>query len=138
MAISYVTYQNTRRGGNKLWYGRAVHHTTIGTDVIAERIQRNCSLKKSDVLAVLTELVEVMNDEMQNSNKVKLNGLGTFFINLRSGGAIDEAEYNASEYVKGFRVKFLAEGKKSNGQFTRTFLEGIKVQKAVGAKKTTV
>lgn len=135
MAISYVTYQDTRKGGNHLWYGRAVHPTTIGLNEIADRIQRNCSMKKSDVLAVLTEMIEVMNDEMQNSNKVKLDGLGTFYINLRSGGAIDEKSYNANEHIRGFRVKFLASGKKSNGIFTRTFTNGLTVKKAQNSVK---
>lgn len=135
MAISYVTYQDTRKGGSHLWYGRAVHQTTVDLESIAERIQRNCSLKKSDVMGVLTEMVEVMNDEMQNSNKVKIDGLGTFYINIKSSGTIDEKDYNANENIKGFRVKFLAEGKKYNGKMTRAFTNGLKAQKAVGANK---
>jgi hypothetical protein len=35
---------------------------TTDLSALAERIQRNCTAKKSDVLAVLTELVEVMQD----------------------------------------------------------------------------
>lgn len=135
MAISYVLYQDTRKGGSHLWYGRAVHHTTVDLEKIAERIQRNCSLKKSDVMGVLTEMVEVMNDEMQNSNKVKIDGLGTFYIGIRSSGTIDEKDYNPQDNIKGFRVNFLAEGKKYNGKMTRAFTYGLKVQKAVGANK---
>ena len=130
-AIQYVTYQDNRKNGTNLWYGRAVYPSTIDLNAIAERIQQNCSMKKSDVMAVLTELIETMRYELQNSNKVKLDGFGTFYIGLRSKGAIDEKDFNANEYVKGFRVKFLAEGKKQNGKITRTFTEGIRVVKAV-------
>ena len=129
-AIQYVTYQDNRKNGTNLWYGRAVYPSTIDLDAIAERIQQNCSMKKSDVMAVLTELIETMRYELQNSNKVKLDGFGTFYIGLRSKGAIDEKDFNANEYVKGFSVKFLAEGKKQNGKITRTFTEGIRVVKA--------
>ena len=129
-AIQYVTYQDNRKNGTNLWYGRAVYPSTIDLDAIAERIQQNCSMKKSDVMAVLTELIETMRYELQNSNKVKLDGFGTFYIGLRSKGAIDEKDFNANEYVKGFRVKFLAEGKMQNGKITRTFTEGIRVVKA--------
>ena len=134
-AIQYVTYQDNRRNGTKLWYGRAVHPTTVSLDQIAERIQQNCSMKKSDVMAVLVEMIETMNYELQNSNKVKLDGLGTFFINLRTKGAVAEDKFNANENVAGFRVKFLAEAKKQNGKFTRTFTNGLHVIKAVGNSK---
>ena len=81
------------------------------------------------------EMIETMNYELQNSNKVKLDGLGTFFINLRTKGAVAEDKFNANENVAGFRVKFLAEAKKQNGKFTRTFTNGLHVIKAVGNSK---
>ena len=130
-AIQYVTYQDNRKNGTNLWYGRVVYPSTIDLDAIAERIQQNCSMKKSDVMAVLVEMVETMRYELQNSNKVKLDGFGTFSIGIKSKGAVSEEEFNANENVKGFRVKFLAEGKKQNGKITRTFTEGLRVIKAV-------
>ncbi len=133
MAIQYVVKQNVRKGGNQLWYGRAVHPSTVGLDVIAERVQRNCSMTKGDVLCVMTEMVAVMKDEIQNSNKVKIDGLGTFYINLRTSGSVSEEGFNAQDNVKGFAVKFLAEGKKRNGNLTRTFTDGLRAQKVAGA-----
>ena len=129
-AIQYVTYQDNRKNGSNLWYGRAIHPTTVDLDQISERIQQNCSMKKSDVMAVLVEMVETMNYELQNSNKVKIDGLGTFFISLKTSGAMSEDKFNANENVTGFRVKFLAEGKKNNGKITRTFTNGLRVVKA--------
>lgn len=134
-AIQYVTYQNNRKNGNGLWYGRAVHPTTVGLEQIADRVQQNCSMKKSDVMAVLIEMVETMKYELQNSNKVQLDGFGTFYIGIRSKGALSEEKFNANEYVNGFRVGFLAEGKKQNGKITRTFTDGLRVIKAVGTAK---
>lgn len=128
--MKYRVVQDTRKGGNHLWYGRAVHNTTLDLESIAERIQRNCSMKKSDVLGVLTEMVEVMNDELRDGNKIKLSGIGTFYLNMRSGGAIDEKSYSITEHLRGVRVKFLAEGKKSNGVMTRAFTTGISWEKA--------
>lgn len=51
-------------------------------DMLAEKMQRNCSVKRSDVKAVLTELVEIMNDEQHAFHRVKLEGLGSFKIDL--------------------------------------------------------
>ncbi len=134
-AIQYVTYQDNRKNGTNLWYGRAVHPSTVNLDSIADRVQQNCSMKKSDVLAVLTEMIETMKNELQNSNRVKLDGLGTFYINLKSKGSVNESDFNANEFIKGFKVKFLAEGKKNNGVYTRTFTDNLRVIKAVGTKK---
>ncbi len=32
MAIQYITKQNVRKGGNQLWYARAVHPSTVNLD----------------------------------------------------------------------------------------------------------
>ena len=76
MAVFYRLHQDqstgTKRSGK--WYARAVPTAVIGTRQLAEIIQRNCTVKKSDVMAVLEELVEVMKDQMQDSKRVKLDG----------------------------------------------------------------
>ena len=131
MAIQYVVVKDARKEGTGLYYGRAIHPSTIDLPVIAERIQRNSSMTKGDVLAVLTEMVSVMKDELQNSNKVKLNGLGTFYVSLRTKGVSEEEKLNANDNVKAFTVNFLAEGRKQNGKMVRTFTDGIKAVKAV-------
>ena len=60
MAVMYKLYQNNRKDSKTKgkWYARAIHTQMTETDVLAERIQRNCTVKRSDVLAVLSELVE--------------------------------------------------------------------------------
>ena len=84
MAVFYRLHQDqstgTKRSGK--WYARAVPTAVIGTRQLAEIIQRNCTVKKSDVMAVLEELVEVMKDQMQDSKRVKLDGFGSFKIGI--------------------------------------------------------
>lgn len=135
MALQYRIYQNNRKGGNRLFYGRAVHPQTIGLSELADRVQRQCSMTKGDCLAVITELITVMKDEMQNSNRCRLDGLGCFYLSIRSSGAIAEEKYNATENIKGVKVNFLAQGYKTNGMTTRTFCDGVKFAKATGSEK---
>lgn len=130
MALQYVTYQNNRKGGNHMHYARVIHPQTIGLAELAARVQRQCSMTKGDVLAVITELVTVMQDEMHNSNKVKLDGLGTFYLAINTSGALEADEFNVMENIKGVKVNFLAEGKRVNGKVTRAFVEGVKFIKA--------
>ncbi|MFR5271220.1 MAG: smalltalk protein [Hoylesella buccalis] len=135
MAVMYKLYQDKRVTSSTKgkWYARAIHPQVIETDALAERIQRNCTVKRSDVVAVLAELVEVMQDELQQSRVVKLNGFGSFKIGLRTKPADKAADFNVTSNVVNYRVNFLPEmtggggkGKKRN----RKFLDGLKVQEA--------
>ena len=65
------------------WYARPVVTETIDLDYIAERIQRNSTAKKSDAKAVLTEMVEVITDALQSSQRVKIDGFGAFKVQGR-------------------------------------------------------
>ena len=61
MAVIYKIYKNNNKknAGFGKYYARAIHNGTANLDDISAIIERNCSMKKSDVKAVLTELVEV-------------------------------------------------------------------------------
>ena len=64
MALLYKIVRDNRKNSGNLYYGRAVQINTIDTAGMADIIQRNCTLKKSDVLAVIAELVDVMTDQL--------------------------------------------------------------------------
>lgn len=131
MSLFYRVRRDNRVDSEHLYYGVAVQTGVIDTAKLAELIQRNCSMKKSDVVAVLTELVEVMTDQLQNSMVVKLDGFGSFKLGIRTIGADTEEKFTVAKNVTGLRVKFLAEGKKnaSSGRVVRQFLNGCTLQK---------
>lgn len=140
MPVFYRVRRDNRLDSDNLYYGVAVQTGEMDTNKLADIIQRNCSMKKSDVLAVISELVEVMTDQLQHSMTVKLDGFGTFKIGVKSTGAETEADFTASKNITGLRCKFLAEGKKSadTGKVVRQFLSGCTLQKweDPGKKKT--
>ena len=131
MSVFYRLHQDqstgTKRSGK--WYARAVPMDCIGTRQLAEIIQRNCTVKKSDVMAVLEELVEVMKDQMQDSKRVKLDGFGSFKIGIESKGAQTAGKYSVSEHVKGLHVVFMPERTTdSGGNKSKQFLQGARVE----------
>ena len=133
MAVFYRLYQNNNENfvNKGKWYARATMTETVDMKKLAERIQRNCTAKKSDVWAVLTELVEVMQDELQASHRVKLDGFGAFKIRIQSKASVTVKDFNAAKHVKGLRVIFQPETKISADKTrTRTFLTGCTVQEA--------
>ena len=91
------------------WYGRAVHLNTVTLNDIAMQIQANTTAKEADVKAVLTELIEVMQRELQNSNRVRLDGIGTFKVTFASKGADTADDWSSLDCVKKFRINFMPE-----------------------------
>ena len=113
------------------WFGRSVVTNVIDTNGLAEIMQRNCTVKKSDILAVLAELVETMTDQLQQSARVKLNGFGSFKIGIKGTGSATVKDYSVLKNVKGLRVNFQPErSTDSNGTRSKKFLEGATVTEA--------
>ena len=134
MAVLYRLFQNqgelSRSYGK--WYPRAVMTGTVTTNDLATIMQRNCTVKKSDILAVISELIETMQDQLQNSKRVKLDGLGTFKIGIQCKKGVDAAsDFDARKDIKGLHVLFLPEVKTdSGGTKQKTFITGCSVQEA--------
>ena len=132
MAVLYRLSQNKMSSSKAYgkWFAQAVMTGTIDTDALAEIMQRNCTVKKSDILAVISELIETMQDQLQNSKRIKLNGFGAFKLGIENaaGGAATAAEFSAGKNIKGLHVLFQPEVKTSaDGSRVKTFLTGIKV-----------
>ena len=118
-----------KQKGYGKWYPRAVMTNTLDTDALATIMQRNCTVKKSDILAVISELIETMQDQLQDSKRVKLNGFGSFKIGMSSTGADKASDFDARKNIKGLHVLFMPEVKTdSEGQRQKTFISGCSVQ----------
>ena len=133
MAVLYKLYQDNRKNSEHKgeWYARAIQTNTIGTQQLADIIQRNCTAKRSDVLAVITELVEVMRNELQASHRVKLDGFGSFKIGINTHPAKDASEFSVAKNVYGLHVNFTPEVKIAADKTRQiAFLSGCTVQEA--------
>ena len=130
MPVNYKIYKAKRTDKfNGKWYARASHTNTIDTQGLAEIMQSNCTLKRSDIVAVITELVEVMSTQLQNSMKVKLDGFGTFKIGIKSTPADTAKDFSASTNIQGLHVLFAPELKRNaDGTSRRTFLNNVRLQ----------
>ena len=99
--------------------------------MLATIMQRNCTLKKADIVAVISELIETMADQLQDSKRVKLNGFGSFKIGIRGEGADSAADFSTSKNIKGLHVLFQPEVKTDgSGLRQKTFITGCCVQEA--------
>ena len=127
--LSQVTSPKAKGYGK--WYPRAVITQTVDTEMLATIMQRNCTLKKADIVAVISELIETMADQLQDSKRVKLNGFGSFKIGIRGEGADSAADFSTSKNIKGLHVLFQPEVKTDgSGLRQKTFITGCSVQEA--------
>ena len=108
MAVLYKLYQDNRDTSSHKgeWYARAKTLDTVTLNEIAQRIQDNTTAKKADALAVLTEMVEVVRDYLQKSYRVKIDGLGSFKMSLKTSPAPTAKEFSESKNIKSMRALF--------------------------------
>lgn len=132
MAVNFKIYQSNRKGAtNGKFYARATYRESVSIKELAEVMQNNSTVKKSDIVAVLTELSEVMRQELQRGNKVKIDGIGSFKITLHSTGAENAKDFKASENITGSRVLFIPETTiDASGARIKALLAGLKVKEA--------
>lgn len=111
MAIFYrLRYRESKiNSGAKGYYAFVANKGMVNTDAVADEIQRNCSMKRSDVLAVLAELSEVLKQNIQQSHSVKLDGIGVFRPGISSSVAESPQAFDARKNIRALRLNFLPE-----------------------------
>ena len=142
MSIRYRKYQEKREGNKNYgkWYGRAVHLNNVSTKELAEEIAHATTATYADTLAVLNELSVALRRHLLNSDRVEIEGLGTFKVGIRTVAAATSADFGAQN-VKGYKVlyqpfkRFVGNGQVTDknrraGNFVMNLLEGVTVQEA--------
>jgi len=128
MSLKYrlVVNNNDKQNTYGMFYAKAVVDETVGIEYLAEKIEQNVSVKRADVLAVLSELSVVLKEALQESKRVQIPYLGSFKLTLRSAAAADKESFNVREHIKGVNVRFLAEGHTdSKGRVYRELSQGV-------------
>lgn len=108
MAIRYKLVQNKISGHDCYgkFYARSIKTGEIGMKEIERIIEQNCSMKRSDVRAVLTELVDTIKDKLQDGYTVNLDELGRFSLGVKSEGVYRAADFNVKKHVSGVNVNY--------------------------------
>ena len=126
------------------YYATAVYDNHfVGTDEIADFIQRQASVKKSDIKAVLQELGEAMKHFFEMGQKIKLEGIGILKVGFSSIG-VAKAEDCGASTITTRRVLFqpetervvVGQEKKSNGTVKQKYVNAISLLKDVVFEET--
>ena len=100
MSQKFIKLKNNNSANTKAYgkyFATAVYDNHfVGTDEIADFIQRQASVKKSDIKAVLQELGEAMKHFFEMGQKIKLEGIGILKVGFSSIGVAKADECSAS------------------------------------------
>ena len=106
--LFYRMYQNTVN-----------NEKTLGLEALAEHIAHHGTVYTEDVvLGVLKKFSSCLLEMLYDSKKVKVDGLGTFYLSAASTGADSVDEFSADN-IKRIRVRFLPEQVKQKLSSTR-------------------
>jgi predicted histone-like DNA-binding protein len=89
-------------------FAHSVNLGTVDTDELSRIIQSNCSVKRSDVMAVLIELGETVRSLLADSRRVHIKGLGWLKVGIQSEPCPPDRPFSP-KMIRGLRVKFQPE-----------------------------
>lgn len=147
MSQKFIKLKNNNRQNSASYgkyYATAVYDNHfVGTDEIAEFIQRQASVKKSDIKAVLQELGEAMKHFFEMGQKIKLEGIGIFKVGFSSIG-VNEADDCTASTISTRRVLFqpetervvVGQQKNSKGLIKQKYVTAISLLKDVVFEET--
>ena len=147
MSQKFIKTQNKNQYNPKSYgkyYATAVYDNHfIGTEELADFIQRQASVKKSDIKAVLQELGEAMKHFFELGQKIKLDGIGIMKVGFSSIGVAKKEECTAST-ISTRRVLFqpetvrvvVGQEKKADGTIKLKYVNAITLLKDVTFEET--
>ena len=126
--IIYQKYQNKNMESRayQKWYARAKSIETLNTRKLANHISEHGSIYTPDVVyGVLEKFRSCLVEQLLNSKRVKIEGLGTFYSSMEctKGGAETEDKFNVNEHIKGIHIRFLPEQAQELNLSSREFLK---------------
>ncbi|CAD7841615.1 hypothetical protein S1OALGB6SA_2428 [Olavius algarvensis spirochete endosymbiont] len=81
------------------YYASIIYNSKIDIDILADRIGRNTTLSKSDIIGVLVALEEEIVDVLRTGSYVELGELCSFYPAIKSSGAVSANDYNAATNI---------------------------------------
>ena len=136
--------KNSHSLAYRKYFTKAVYDNSfIETEQLAEFIQTQASVKKSDIKAVLDELGGAMKHFFEMGQKIRLDGIGIFKVGFSSIGVVKLEDCGAAN-ITTRRVLFqpettrvvVGQQKRSNGSVKQKYVNAITLLKDVVFEET--
>ena len=126
--IIYEIYQNQVEDhpSNGKYFARVKTIETLNTRKMASHIAEHGSIYTPDVIfGVLEKFRSCLLEQLLNSRKVKIDGLGIFYLTAEcaKGGAESEEKFNVQKNIKALHIRFLPDTEQETNISSRQFLK---------------
>ena len=114
---------------NAAYYAKAVSLETLTQRDMAKHISSHGSPYTVDVvMGVLEAYRNCLIEQLLESKKVKVEGLGTFYVTIanKEGGEKDLSKFNISTIAQGLRLRFLPDASQEEDLSSKEFLKKAK------------
>ena len=131
MAIKIRLYQNQIKSSpnHGKYFAKTVGQGEVTLLDLASEAARNSSLKKSDVIAVVTELQDMMRHRLADGHTIVLDGIGRFSLRVESDGVDSPQDFNLRHHIRRIICRFLPSSRRlKDGTLQYHFSEDVKVE----------
>ena len=128
--ILYEVYKNDIKDSESVmygkWYARLKSIETLSLTNVAKHISEHGSVFTEDVVeGVLKKFKNCLLEMLLDSKKVKIAGLGTFYLTCEctKGGADKEEDFNVNQHLKALHIRFLPDQTEEDNLSSREFIK---------------
>jgi len=132
--LKIVTYKNnnSKTTAYGKTYGRLMHMDTLNTSDLCRHIMKHGTIFTPDVVkGVIERFVMCFEELLLEGNKIKLDGLGTFYLSINTEGVSDREQFTANN-VKALRIKFIGDQSKESEYATKMLTSKAKFRSLSG------
>jgi predicted histone-like DNA-binding protein len=132
--LKIVTYKNnnSKTTAYGKTYGRLMHMDTLNTSDLCRHIMKHGTIFTPDVVkGVIERFVMCFEELLLEGNKIKLDGLGTFYLSINTEGVAKEDQFTANN-VKALRIKFIGDQSKESEYATKMLTSKAKFRSLSG------
>ncbi len=128
--ILYEVYQNDIKDSESVmygkWYARLKSIETMSIEKLAKHISEHGSVFTADVVeGVMKKFKTCLIEQLLDSKKVKVAGLGTFYLTCEctKGGAEKESDFNVNQHLQALHIRFLPDQTAEDNLSSREFIK---------------
>ncbi len=109
------------------YFAKAVSQGEVSIDDLAAEACRNSGLSEGTVIAVVTELQDMLKEKLSEGQTVVLPGIGRFSLRVESIGVNDPKDFNIGRHITRIICGFLPAGRRiAGGHILYDFCDGVK------------
>ena len=98
------------------YFAKAVSQGEVQLSEIASEACRNSGISKGTMVALVTDLQDILRRKLEDGQTVVLPGIGRFSLRVESEGVDDPKRFDLRRHIKRIFCRFLPAGRRVEGR----------------------